>query len=292
MSKIEWCDETINPQGWGCYGPGGTPEKPQPCSYCYAKRMSRGPYVPKCEMCRQFLPHWHPEVLEKPLRWKKPRKIFWQSMGDLFHPFTPAVQIAEIIGRIVMHTPQHTHIFLSKNSSRYAEFNPWPDNCWLGTTVTCQEDADARIPELLKAQAKVLFVSAEPLLGSLNLRRYFQQPWICEFCFKTYYGDHLPGGWDFAWQSAVCPDCYQKVEQDGGYSVVPGGKYASSPDPRPWQSPIHWLIIGAMTGPGAVKPPEGAVSSLIQQARASNVPLFLKDNLRRPFKIQEFPKCP
>lgn len=56
--------------------------------------------------------------------------------------------------------------------------------------------------------------------------------WVCEFCFKIYEGDKLPDDWDFAWQSAVCPDCIKRVAADGGYGVVPGGKYATGPDPR------------------------------------------------------------
>lgn len=113
-SRIDWCDETVNPLGWGCYGPGGTPESPQPCWYCYAWRMSKGPYVPDCEQCKQFVPHWHPDVFDKLYRWKKPRKIFWQSMGDLFHPCTPAWQIETVLAAVKA-TPQHTHIFCTKN---------------------------------------------------------------------------------------------------------------------------------------------------------------------------------
>jgi protein gp37 len=67
----------------------------------------------------------------------------------------------------------HTYIFLTKNPARYAEFNPWPENCWLLTTITNQKDADERIPELLKAQAPVLGVSMEPMLGSIKIPGVF-----------------------------------------------------------------------------------------------------------------------
>ena len=56
--------------------------------------------------------------------------------------------------------------------------------------------------------------------------------WVCEYCYRIFYGTRLPDDWDFVWQSAVCPDCKGKVAQDGGYGVVPGGKYAIGPDPR------------------------------------------------------------
>lgn len=55
--------------------------------------------------------------------------------------------------------------------------------------------------------------------------------WICEFCFKTVKGP-IPPDWDFAHQSAVCPECRQKVMRDGGYGAVKGGAYATGPDPR------------------------------------------------------------
>ena len=57
--------------------------------------------------------------------------------------------------------------------------------------------------------------------------------WVCEFCYREYYGNPLPDSWDFVWQSAVCPECRQLVPLDGGYAVVKGGAYAGNkPDPR------------------------------------------------------------
>jgi protein gp37 len=167
LSKIEWCDETLNPLGWGCYGPGGTPEVPRVCSYCYAKRMAhRG--VRDCELCRQFIPHWHPEMLDKPHHWKKPRRIFVQSMGDLFHPETPQFRI-ELVLAMAKVLSRHTFQFLTKNPKRLKEFNPWPANCWVGTTVTNQDDAIVRVPPLWNVEAPVRFVSFEPLLGPINV---------------------------------------------------------------------------------------------------------------------------
>jgi len=57
--------------------------------------------------------------------------------------------------------------------------------------------------------------------------------WICEFCFKKSYQNILPRKWDWAWQSAVCPSCRERVQKDGGYHIVKGGAYANGkPDPR------------------------------------------------------------
>lgn len=163
-SLIPWCDETINPQGWGCWGPGGTPEVPRRCWYCYVPRLVRWPGT-KCDLCRQLIPHWHPERLEIPKRWRKPRRIFWGSTGDLFHAYTPTWQIEAVL-EVVRATPQHIHIFLTKNPSRYQEFNPWPQNCWLLTTVTRQED-EWRLWEIVKAKAPVLGASIEPMLEDI-----------------------------------------------------------------------------------------------------------------------------
>ena len=235
-TKIEWADESINPQGWGCWGPGGTPENPQQCWYCYLKRLQKWPGS-KCELCQQLIPHWHPERLDIPKRWRKPRRIFWGSTSDLLHPYTPKIQIWAVRAAI-RDTPQHTHILCTKNPARYREFNPWPDNCILLTTCEDQQTADERIPELLQAEARIRGVSHEPLLSKIDVRR-----WV------------------------------------GDYMTSPG----------PGQRTPSWAIIGGMTGPGAVMPDPYWVSGLFEQYRAAGVPVFLKDNLYLPEKIQEWP---
>lgn len=248
-SKIEWCDETLNPQGWGCYGPGGTPVNPQRCSYCYAYRMASR-MLRTCELCNQFIPHYHPEAMRKVRQWKKPRRIFWQSMGDLFHPHAPDWLIQGVLA-VVEANSRHTHIFLTKNPRRLQEFNPWPPNCWVGTTVTNQADADERIPWLLKVEAPVKFVSHEPLLGPVNVMEGLPGP-------EKYFGAiSLP---------------FFKKQADYKY--------------------INWAIIGAMTGPGAVKVDACEVAALVNEYHDAGVPVFMKNNLKSPMGrlIQEFPK--
>lgn len=248
-SKIEWCDETLNPQGWGCYGPGGTPERPERCWYCYIERQARGPYVPDCGMCRKLIPHWHPERLEQPLRWRKSRRIFWQSMGDLLHPFSPQNQILAVKD-MAKATPQHTHIFCTKNPARYAEFNPWPGNCILLTTITGLGDERGRIDDLLRAEATVRGLSLEPLLGPVQLKKRWLQI-------------HTEGQWS---------------------NVVECGR-------TPQSQHLNLLIIGAYTGKGVSRfvPARSWVQSIIDQGRAAGVPVFLKNNLKWPEKIQEWP---
>jgi hypothetical protein len=59
-----------------------------------------------------------------------------------------------------------------------------------------------------------------------------QVKWICEFCYTMLFTDRLPDGWDWIYQSAVCPECRERVAQAGGYHVVVAGAYAEGPDPR------------------------------------------------------------
>ncbi len=132
MGKIEWCDKSINPLGWGCYGPTGTAKNPKPCEYCFARKFAER-NIRKCPECRAFMPHWHPEQLRKPYKWRNPRIIFVQSMGDLFHKETPRVYIEATLAAC-RDNPRHTYMFLTKNPERYAEFCFRPTE-WLGATM-------------------------------------------------------------------------------------------------------------------------------------------------------------
>jgi protein gp37 len=252
-TKIEWCDYTWNPVT-GCWGPGGTREYPRHCAYCYAQRLAERFMADGYG----FMPHFWPERLDQPERIKKPSRIFVCSMGDLFGDWVPDKWIAEV-QQVAHDTPRHTFIFLTKNPARYAEFNPWPKNCWLLTTCENQAAADERIPELLKADCRVRGVSLEPLLGAVDLNK------------------------------VPYPDPYFKVS--GREGVLPDPKES---DDYVWSQKergARWLIIGAMTGPGSKthQPKPEWIQSLIDQARAAGVPVFLKDNLKWPEKIQEWP---
>jgi len=139
-TKIDWCDETINPLGHWCFGPGGTRDKPQVCAYCYAARMAkRGLFT--CPKCKTFCePHTHFEQLEKLAKWEKPRAVFVQSMGDLFHPAVPDEWIKEVFDACEK-SPQHHYLFLTKSPDRYlklaaANALPKRNNHWYGMTVT------------------------------------------------------------------------------------------------------------------------------------------------------------
>jgi protein gp37 len=164
-TKIEWTDYTWNPVT-GCWGPGGAAEKPNRCQYCYAGRIANR-FHDRYPDIDPFAPTFYHDRLSQPAKVKKPSKIFVVSMGDLFGDWVPDEWIFQV-GAVAYDNPHHTFQFLTKNPARYQEFNPWPANCWVGATITNQVDADERVPELLKADAAVRFVSHEPLLGPID----------------------------------------------------------------------------------------------------------------------------
>lgn len=166
---IEWTDATWNPVT-------GCAKVSQGCKNCYAERISKrfGKDFSKIEL--------HPERLELPLRWKKPRKIFVNSMSDLFHEAVPNSFIRSVF-KAMGEAKQHTFQVLTKRSGRMMSIvrgfvsegdfatltgndGTFPfQNVWLGVSVENQETADGRIPLLLHTPAAIRFVSYEPALG-------------------------------------------------------------------------------------------------------------------------------
>ena len=115
---IEWTDFTFNPVT-GCWGPGGTAEKPNRCPYCYAKRIADR-FFPVQEVYHQgqgtweefFAPMFYPERLSEPAKIKTPSKIFVSSMGDLFGDWVPREQILDVLTTVKYRAPWHTYQFL------------------------------------------------------------------------------------------------------------------------------------------------------------------------------------
>ena len=168
-TRIDWCDETINPLGWGCYGPTGTRDNPKPCSYCYAKRFAER-NLRGCELCRQFIPHEHPEQLELLKKWKGPKTIFVQSMGDLFHDDIPDEWIQTVF-KACEAAPQHRYLFLTKNPKVYKK-DPVYSNCqisfkknwWFGASITGSESKDDIAGTMIGlAYCNNSFLSIEPI---------------------------------------------------------------------------------------------------------------------------------
>ncbi|HET8642565.1 MAG TPA: DUF5131 family protein, partial [Pseudonocardiaceae bacterium] len=137
----------------------------------------------------------HEDALTIPLRWQKPRRVFVNSMSDLFHARVPREFVARVWA-VMAATPQHTYQVLTKRPQRMARIiqdnpqnllelldnevttrilyaAPWPlPNVWLGTSVEDQKRADERIPALLNTPAAVRWLSCEPLLGHVDLQAH------------------------------------------------------------------------------------------------------------------------
>jgi protein gp37 len=202
---IEWTDETWNPiVGCSLVSPG--------CTNCYAMKFAGRVLDQVNSKARHYAGTttkvkgnsvWTGKValapdhiLRAPLTWKKPRKIFVNSMGDLFHESVPDEWVDKVFAVMAL-CPQHTFQILTKRSKRMREVlstsdiegrvaihmfatnakiayenssDPWwpLSNVWLGVSAEDQTRADERIPDLLATPAAIRFVSAEPLLGPID----------------------------------------------------------------------------------------------------------------------------
>jgi protein gp37 len=125
----------------------------------------------------------HEEVMYEPLKWKKPRRIFVNSVSDTFHEEMPDEILIKFLRDVVQKCQQHTFIILTKRADRMHRFfwktlRPHIDeidnlsNMWLGVTAENQEMADKRLSILKGVPAKIRFVSVEPMLGPVDLAKY------------------------------------------------------------------------------------------------------------------------
>lgn len=175
-SKIEWCDETLNPVV-GCVGPDGTREHPQPCSYCYARRFAaRG--LRDCQQCKDFTPHLHLEQLDKLSLWKKPRVVFMGSMTDLFNPENCSPNELRRIFSVCRKNPHHTYLWLTKCPDTLFKLAHWDELPhelkrfhYFGATVTNWDDYAERIMSLINLYVRgyKTFLSIEPMVGPIEL---------------------------------------------------------------------------------------------------------------------------
>lgn len=223
-SAIEWTEASWNPVT-GCtkVSPG--------CDHCYAERITERFHGPGSFTEVKL----HPDRLNLPLRWRKPRRVFVNSMSDLFHQDVPDEFIGSVF-EVMAKTPQHTYQVLTKRHRRMlsllrrwagegtrhdwagpgtAVFRrhdmawvgpiPWSlPNVWLGVSVEDQRWADIRIPALLDTPAAVRWLSCEPLLGSVDLRKYLRYiDWV------VVGGESGPGArrMDPAWAQAIVDQC-------------------------------------------------------------------------------------
>lgn len=283
-SAIEWTDASLNPIrarhtevgkiGWHCE------HVSEGCRNCYAEKINHRlgtgvAYKPgeirqlheiEKEGVEIFLDE---KILTQPLKWRKPRKIFWGSMTDIAGRWVTDGMLDRMFAVMAL-TPQHTHQVLTKRPERLRQYlsisRPWGGailtaacnllgrdpgpfslplpNVWLGTSCEDQATADERIPHLLRTPAAVRFVSCEPLLGPIDLTR-------------------LRG--EGTWRDAL------------------GGRLHTGPGILTGEPRLGWVIIGGESGRGARPHNISWDRSLIDQCKAAGVPCFEKQLGRRPY---------
>lgn len=178
-TKIEWVKNSDGTPGKTWNPVTGCTKISEGCQNCYAERMSKR-LAGRCgyPADNPFKVTLHSDRLNQPLQWKKPRRIFVCSMGDLFHPDVPYSFIDEIFN--VMFEAggdKHIYLILTKRPERMRKYiqtyEDWDysetPHIWLGVTAENQQRADERIPILLQTPAAVRFVSVEPMLGPVDL---------------------------------------------------------------------------------------------------------------------------
>lgn len=263
---IPWCDETWNPVR-------GCTRVSRGCEQCYAEKIAARfcgePGSPFYTFARQGPARWTgkvelvPEKLEEPIHWRKPRRVFVNSMSDLFHERLSNEDIAAVFG--VMGFCSHlTFQVLTKRPERMKRWFEWLEgkdrprelwrippalflpanvvvapgnwplpNVWLGVSVEDQTTADARIPVLLETPAALRFVSYEPALEAIDIRL-----WL--------------GG-------SIDP-------------TLPAAQIAKA-----WgRKGLDWLIVGGESGPKARPFDVAWAFSVVEQCKAAGVPVFVK----------------
>lgn len=263
QSKIAWTDATWNPVT-------GCSHVSEGCRNCYAEReWPRLTRLLQAYSGRSFENvACHPERLNQPIRWKHPRKIFVNSMSDLFHPDVPEGFIDRVFAIMAL-CPQHTFQILTKRPERMNRYmrhiedkeldrilfredmvmctpewpvnaftdGPIPDfsNIWLGVSVEDQKSAEERIPVLLETPAAVRWVSVEPMIGPVTFRWAKWQSVFKETIEGLLVRNHLDG-----------------------------------------LRRLDWIVVGGESGQSA-RPMEAEwVRKIVHECREAKVPLFVK----------------
>lgn len=229
-TKIQWTDETWNPTT-GCtkISPG--------CANCYIERTPAFRIAGRQFDAKAHIPlQFHANRLEQPLHWRKPRRVFVNSLSDLFHDDVPDAFIVSVFAAMAA-SRQHQFQVLTKRPKRMQAFvselgmsiKPlekaarelgysfnfdgipllrWPiPNVWLGVSVENQRFADERIPVLLQTHAAVRFISAEPLLGPIKIERFMLDGPFLNWVIVG--GESGPGSrpFDLAWARSIVQQC-------------------------------------------------------------------------------------
>lgn len=295
-TNIEWADRVWNPVT-------GCTKVSQGCKHCYAEVMAKrtfGRLYPPVYIgpgCDEPADEWrarsftdvqtHADRLDAPLRWRKPARIFVNSMSDLFHEDVPDAFIDKVFAVMAL-APQHTFLVLTKRPERMraymeafsaarvgpvlrqiaydADGRPeggllqradiidegwcqlggwWPlPNVWLGVSVEDQATADQRIPLLFQTPAAVRWISAEPLLGPIDLN-----------AIHTQSHDGLEHGW---------------------WSAVSGKRFSPWADGDVEAPRLDWVVVGGESGPKARPCHIDWIRRVVEQCLDAGVPPFVK----------------
>lgn len=283
---IQWTDASCTPIrarrietgkiGWHCE------HVSTGCEFCYAEDLNNrfGNMLPFKPGHRKDVELFLDEtILTAPLRWKRPRMVFMCSMTDMFADFVKDDWLNQICAMMAL-AKQHTFQVLTKRPERMQAFmaNPlrrnevelaaeklrpgigamapkhtlaWPlPNLWLGTSTERQEEADERIPHLLRTPAAVRFVSAEPLLGPIDLR-------------------------DFMWPvHGAWPAKYRSLEEaQRAGEIITYSRQALVHADRVF---LDWVIVGGESGRHARACDLGWIYDIVTQCRIAKTRVFVK----------------
>lgn len=231
-SAIQWTDATWNPTT-------GCTKVSAGCDHCYAETMSlRLQKMGAAKYANGFDVALHPATLDQPRRWKRPRRIFVNSMSDLFHARIP-VEYVDRVWAAMEAAPWHTYQILTKRPERLARYTiaradltqfP-PANIWVGTSVE-DERAMNRIVPLTHADAAVRFLSCEPLIGPLPGLDLDGVEWVIVGGESGQHARPL----DLDWVRDICDRCQAAgvaffFKQVGGRTPKSGGRLL---DGRTW----------------------------------------------------------
>lgn len=162
-SRIEWTEATWNPVT-------GCTKVSQGCKHCYAARLAKRLQAMGSPRYKNgFKVTLHYDLIDRPTKWAKPRKIFVNSMSDLFHEKVPLEFIQKVF-KTMNDTPRHQYQILTKRPERALELSSslnWTENIWMGTSIE-NSDVVQRMGYLKAIPSAVHFLSCEPLLGPLN----------------------------------------------------------------------------------------------------------------------------
>lgn len=244
-SKIAWTDATWNPVvGCTVVSPG--------CTNCYAMkwawRHGHNPATPQYHGLTEKVngrPVWNGKVafaekaLTAPLHWKKPKRIFVNSMGDLYHEAVPVEWIDRSFD-VMEEAERHTFQVLTKRSARQRDYinkrygcDGAPAHIWCGVSVEDQERADIRIPDLDETFAEIRFISYEPAVGFVDF-----SPWLRWLSWVVFGCESGPKRrpYELDWARQTRDDCQAAGVAYFLKQTIENGRVVETPklDGRPW----------------------------------------------------------